>query len=174
VLAELSGDELLQRRVSAAAAGRGHDLPEWVTALGQSRPTGPGLQIAHVLGDGDNVLLGVGVPGGHEITLTIYIDHNLGTLVKDAFFVPGPTRALADQMMAVADNDPDTTVTELDPADARARVSRPSSSARSPSHRWSPTPGRPAAPWSSGPPPCSRRAGPATSDRSGTRQRSLS
>jgi hypothetical protein len=121
VMGELSGDELLQARVRAGVAEREYDLPEWVTALPRSRPSEAPLQVAHVLGDGDNVLLGVALPGGHGITLTIYIDHNLGTLVKDAFAVPGSPRELADQMLAMAD-DPDTTVTELDPADARARV----------------------------------------------------
>lgn len=121
VLAELSSDELLQRRVGAALDASAHNLPAWVSALGQARPTGPALQVSHVLGDGDNVLLSVALPGGHEITLTLYIDHNMGTLVKDAFVVPGSASALAEQMLGLADNS-DTTITELDPADARARV----------------------------------------------------
>ena len=43
--------------------------------------------MSHVLGDGDNIMLGARLPGGHELTCVIYIDHNLGTLVKDAFVV---------------------------------------------------------------------------------------
>ena len=39
-----------------------------------------------MLGDGDSLLLGARLPG-YELTAVIYIDHNLGTIVKDAFTV---------------------------------------------------------------------------------------
>lgn len=120
-LAALTPDELLQRRVRAEVTARGHDLPPWLSALPTAEPT-QALQFSHVLGDGDNVMVGARLPGGSPLTATVYIDHNLGTLVKDAFVVPAEVRALADEMLRAADEDPDTAVTELAPADARARV----------------------------------------------------
>jgi hypothetical protein len=51
----------------------------------------------------------------------VLIDHNLGTLVKDAFVVPEPLDALIEQMRSVSGPDPDTIWADLDPASARAR-----------------------------------------------------
>ena len=75
----------------------------------------------HVLGDGDNVNLGVRLAGGKELTAVVYIDHNMGTLVKDAFVVAESLAGLEALMRAKAD-DPDTNSRELDLADARVRV----------------------------------------------------
>jgi hypothetical protein len=76
----------------------------------------------HVLGDGENIVVGVRLPGDHELCAAVYVDHNLGTLVKDAYVVPGRLAELAE-MMRTATDDPDTTVTHLAPADARTRIS---------------------------------------------------
>ena len=77
--------------------------------------------MAHVLGDGDDVVFGVTLPGGSELSIAVYIDHNLGTLVKDAFVAPGALPELLELMQRETD-DPDVTLAELDPADARMRI----------------------------------------------------
>ena len=64
-------------------------------------------EMVHVLGDGDNVHLAVRFAGGAELTAVVYIDHNMGTLVKDAFVVPESMAALEALMRAKVD-DPDT------------------------------------------------------------------
>jgi hypothetical protein len=46
------------------------------------------VRMSHILGDGDASMLGARLPGGHELTCVIYIDHNLGTPVEDGFVVP--------------------------------------------------------------------------------------
>jgi hypothetical protein len=74
-----------------------------------------------VLGDGENIVLGVRLAGGYELCTAVYVDHNLGTLVADAYVVPGRLPELLDLMRGSTD-DPDTTLTDLDPADARARI----------------------------------------------------
>lgn len=73
-----------------------------------------------MLGDGDKVLLGARLPG-HELTAVIYIDHNLGTVVKDGFPVPTPISHVIERTLEAAD-DPDVTVRDISLADARARV----------------------------------------------------
>jgi hypothetical protein len=55
------------------------------------------------------------------LTVVVYIDHNLGTVVKDAFVVPEPIEDLAEFMRAKA-GDPDTQFNDIDRADARARI----------------------------------------------------
>jgi hypothetical protein len=120
-VAGLSGDDVLGRRVRREITGRAHVLPHWLVAMDEAQPVNWGFEMKHVLGDGENVVVGVLLPGGHELCVAVYIDHNLGTLVKDAYVVPGSLSELIELMRTTAD-DPDTTLTELDPADARARI----------------------------------------------------
>jgi hypothetical protein len=50
-----------------------------------------------VLGDGDDYLLGVTLPTGEALSALLYVDHNLGTVVKDAFVVAEPLEELATE-----------------------------------------------------------------------------
>lgn len=114
-------DEVLAARCRREVARRDHPLPDWLARFGDVRVVGV-VEMVHVLGDGDNLLLGVRWPTGHELTATVYIDHNAGSLVKDAFLVPEP---LADTVAAferLADDDGETSFRPVDPADARARI----------------------------------------------------
>jgi hypothetical protein len=119
VLAELSPDELTRARARRAMAARPHSLPDWLARLGEASVY-RAVESTHVLGDGDNVLLGVRLPG-HELTAVIYVDHNLGTVVKDAFAAPTPIDAVAETTRQVMD-DPDVRHRDISLADARARV----------------------------------------------------
>jgi hypothetical protein len=118
-LAELSPDELTRVRARRALASRLHPLPAWLARLGEASVY-RAVESTHVLGDGDNVLLGVRLPG-HEVTAVTYIDHNLGTLVKDGFHVPKPISFVIERMREAAD-DPDVKVGDISLPDARARV----------------------------------------------------
>ena len=82
-LAELGPDELTRARAPRALAARPHQLPGWLARLGETSVYNA-AESTHVLGDGDSVLLGARLPED-ELTAVIYIDHNLGTVVKDAF-----------------------------------------------------------------------------------------
>jgi hypothetical protein len=121
VIAAFSGDDMLRRRVRREISSRADALPRWLADLTETVPADRVLEVVHVLRDGDNVVIGARLPGGYEITAVVYVDHNMGTLVKDAFVVPGSTDELVQRMLAVAD-DPDTEARDLDAADARARI----------------------------------------------------
>ena len=120
-LGVLSGDDMLQRRARREVTSRGHVLPQWLAELHRASPVPRTAEVVHVLGDGDNVLVGLRLANGHEFTVVVYIDHNVGTLVKDAFVVDETVDALAEHMLAVA-GDSDTVVRDIDPADARTRI----------------------------------------------------
>ncbi len=121
VLAELADDdELLLARVRRELARRDDPLPEWLAHLGDAEVYGA-QEMVHVLGDGDDVNVGVRFAGGAELTALVYIDHNMGTLVKDAFIVPTTLADLEALMRAKAD-DPDTVFRDIDLADARTRI----------------------------------------------------
>ena len=110
-----------RRRASGASwPQRGDRLPEWLARLGDAEVY-RAQEMVHVLGDGDNVHLAVRLAGGAELTAVVYIDHNMGTLVKDAFVVPESIAELEVFMRTKAD-DPDTVWRDLDLADARVRI----------------------------------------------------
>jgi hypothetical protein len=118
-LAELSPDELTRARARRALATRPHPLPDWLARLGQASVY-RAVETTHVLGDGDSVLLGARLPG-HELTAMIYIDHNLGTVVKDGCPVPGPIDEILEDLRQAMD-DPDVRHRDIGLADARAKV----------------------------------------------------
>lgn len=122
VMAEMVDDELTRARIHRALVTRSHPLPEWLTRLGDVEPYRAVEQV-HVLGDGDNVLLGVRLPGGTEMTVVVYIDHNLGRVTKDAFVVPEPVGDLIAFMRdKIGDDGGDTRWDDLDSADAKVRI----------------------------------------------------
>ena len=120
-IAAIADDDVLRHRVRREVSARGDVLPHWLAELDRGTVVAGAMEMRHVLGDGDNVLLGLRLPGGSELTVVVYVDHTMGTLVKDAFVVPEPLPVLVDHLRSVND-DPDTTFTDLDPAAARARI----------------------------------------------------
>ena len=120
-VAGLTGDRLLRARVDRDVAVRGHVLPHWLAELDRARAADRVVELAHVLGDGESLVLGVALAGGAELAVSVYIDHNLGTVAKDALVVPGALSDLIGLMQDTAD-DPDLTLVDVDPADARARA----------------------------------------------------
>lgn len=119
-LAALVDDEFLRARVRRELAKRDHALPPWLTGLGGAT-AGGAVVMSHVLGDGDNVMVEVTMPTGHSLTLVTYIDHNLGTVVKDAYPVADSLKNVVSLMKSSGD-DPDLTFNDLNPADARERI----------------------------------------------------
>ncbi|MBA3575390.1 MAG: hypothetical protein H0W37_10630, partial [Pseudonocardiales bacterium] len=63
VIAELTGDDVMRARIRRALAGRPQVLPRWLQQLADAR-VGPAVELVHVLGDGDNVMVGVTLPDG--------------------------------------------------------------------------------------------------------------
>lgn len=111
-------DATRAREAADTLAAQGVPEPGWAEQAGKAAVR-EAWQMSHVLGDGDSVVLRCRYPGGHEHDLLVYIDHNLGTLVKDAFVSPP---VALEHLHEVAADEPDTTIEPLDPADAAARV----------------------------------------------------
>jgi Domain of unknown function (DUF6398) len=121
VIAEMAGDDdVLRARVRRELATRQKLEPAWLAQLSETS-TYRAVRMSHILGDGDNIMLGVRLPGGHELTCLVYIDHNLGTLVKDAFVVPASIASMVAEFRRVT-KDPDARWDDISLADARAWV----------------------------------------------------
>ena len=121
-VAALSGDEILRRRVSREIADRAHSLPAWLAELSRALAVPEAVEVTHALGDGDDVLVSVALPGRHVLTAVVFIEHNLGTIVKDAFVVSGPLGEVVETVRAATGDDPDMTTRQLAPADAKVRI----------------------------------------------------
>ena len=119
-LAVLADDELLRARARRELVRRDHTLPTWLATLDATTAAGA-IEMSHVLGDGDNVMIGLSLPSGHSLTLVTYIDHNLGTVVKDAYPVSDSLERVVS-LMKTTGEDPDLTFNELSLADARERI----------------------------------------------------
>lgn len=120
-LKALVSDDVLAARIGRELERRRHPLPDWLTDLDQARVDPDVWFMTHVLGDGDDYLLGVVLPTGDALSALVYVDHNMGSVVKDAFVIPEPLEDLAIKMGTLIE-DPDQSLTRTDPAIARAMI----------------------------------------------------
>lgn len=118
VFAELLDDEVLALQCRREVATRHDALPPWLVDLEDVDVT-RAVRMTHVLGDGDEVLIGARLANGDELTCAAFIDHDLTSVVKDAFFVPGPLETVVSVALE-RNTDPDSSFVEMSLADARA------------------------------------------------------
>ena len=123
VLGELLlDDDALRDRCRVEVAAREDDLPHWLAELSNTRVYEV-AQMAHVLGDTDEFLVGVRLADGQEITCGATVDHQILTELTDAFFVPEAVGTVLT--VAKASNvDPDISFAGVDTGDARVELSR--------------------------------------------------
>jgi hypothetical protein len=119
VLAVLTSDAELVRRIQRTLATRQHRLPAWVTDL-SATSVAEVVEMRHVLRDGEDYFLDVRLPDGYRMTQLVYVDNNLGQVVKDAYPMERPIGEVLVMMQIEADED--TAFEAVDAADARARI----------------------------------------------------
>jgi hypothetical protein len=117
----LTTDQVLAARIGRELEACRHPMPDWLKVLDQARLDPDVWFMTHVLGDGDDYLIGVVLPTGDALSALVYVDHNMGTVVKDAFVVPEPLEDLAIKMGKMID-DSDQSLTRTDPPTARAVI----------------------------------------------------
>jgi len=119
-LGQLCQDDALAARCRSAAAARSDALPGWLTQLAQAGVSRTVL-MTHVLGDADELVLGVRFADGSQMSGAVNIDHLRFSTIKDAFFVP----ETIDTVLAVAragNDDPDTSFADIALGDAATRL----------------------------------------------------
>ena len=119
VIAELLVDDPEpQLRCRREVAERGEHLPRWIGALSRVEVY-RAVRRTYVFGDVDELVIGMRLDGGHELTVAVRIDHNMSSSVVDAGAVSGPI----DQALAqVAERSSDTSVFDMALNDARTWI----------------------------------------------------
>ena len=119
VIAELLVDDPApQLRCQREVAERGEHLPGWISALPRV-DVYRAVRRTHVLGDVDELVIGMRLGGGHELTIAVQIDHNLLSGVAGAGVVPDP---IDEALARVAQSSSETEVFEMRLADARVWI----------------------------------------------------
>jgi hypothetical protein len=119
VIAELLVDDPEpQLRCRREVAERGEHLPRWIGALSRVEAY-RAVRRTYVFGDVDELVVGMRLDGGRELTVAVTIDHNILSSVVDAGVLKDPIdRAL----MRVAETSTETSVFEMALNDARAWI----------------------------------------------------
>ncbi len=127
VIAQIGTDEPSRARARRALSGRRHLLPLWLRELDRAQAYGCVL-ITDELGDGEDLLVGVRLSGGGELTGLLYVDHNLSSVAKNGFVAGEPVAEMAAMATAEVEGQGAggaglvATAHELEGADARARI----------------------------------------------------
>lgn len=100
-------------------AHRRHALPRWLRHIDQIRIV-RAVENTHILGDGDNLFLGVETPG-RSFTIVGYVDHNMGTIVKDCWIADVPIREALGRVDALRGDDTELREILLEDAAAKLR-----------------------------------------------------
>ncbi|MGY1722703.1 hypothetical protein [Blastococcus sp. SYSU DS0533] len=119
-IATLTVDPDLRRRVRREIAERGHVVPQWLAELHRSQPVDRAVEVSSVFRDVDELLVAVTVPGGGPLTAVVAVDNERGAVATDGYVVAAPLDEVAG--LVVEGDDPDRRVSDIDPADARARL----------------------------------------------------
>ena len=122
-LSAVGNPEYAQRARAAAdrLVARGVPGPSWFGELGRSESVAAELMYEEAFDDGVTVFIEFALSRGERHTVGIYIDHNMGGLVKDAF-IAGPLIEVCSKLRPRAHNGVGLALRELDLAEARARV----------------------------------------------------
>ncbi|GMA23111.1 hypothetical protein GCM10025864_08700 [Luteimicrobium album] len=99
---------------------RRHPMPAWLPTLAQARVVGDVWKLVEDTRDGDDYVIPLVLPTGEPLTTVVYVDHNMGGLVKDAFALDAPLDDVLDAMRT--NLAPSQTLAPTDAAEARAVV----------------------------------------------------
>lgn len=120
VIRALTADDVMAARIGRVLESRRQPMPAWLGELNRTSTASPVWFLTHVLGDGDDYIFQVTLPTGEPLTTLVYVDHNLGGVVKEAFVTPSPLQDVIDKLASMLDSE--QTLEMVDAAHARAVI----------------------------------------------------
>ncbi len=112
VIATLASDEVLAARIGKTLTHRDQPIPTSLSGLNEIHVRRV-MTLTHILGDGDDYFVESSLPSGDLLTAMVYVDHNMGTIVKDAFVIDRPI----DDVIEIYNDkvaDPESTFADID------------------------------------------------------------
>ena len=121
VIGEIVRDEQLAEHIreDVSNAKMPAHMPPWIAGMDQAEAFDV-LKMTHPYNDGDDYLVGVRWPSGEAMSAVIYIDHNQGTVVKDAFLLPDSPEGLRAKFSEMPAED--VVIEATSSADAKTRI----------------------------------------------------
>ena len=116
-------DESERQRITVELARRRQPMPDWIRELPRAAVAPVVMMLTDILGDGDDYFVSVALPSGDHVTSLIYVDHNLGGVVKDAMVGSIPLDEFLDRVRESLTSQGQS-LEETDAAVARATVER--------------------------------------------------
>ena len=115
----IESDTRESRLIARAIPTRRPALPAWISQLDQVEVE-TAFALHHLFDDSENLMVGLRL-GDERFSLVTLVDHNLGTVVKDAYLTTEPVEQIRT-FMQERTADEDMTTVDLSPADAAARL----------------------------------------------------
>ena len=127
VIGEIVGEGVLRATIQRELVASNTPAPAWIRQLDQTRVRDV-ISMTDVLGDGQNIVIEARLPGEYTLSAIVYVDHNIGTVVKSGFFIPESLDQVRAAWRRAEDEQPDlsygSVTSDLAPADARARLTK--------------------------------------------------
>lgn len=112
--------ELWRKKITVELARRSTPtLPAWICSIDRPEVTDVWFR-SHVLGDDDDVFMGVRWPTGQVLTFVVHIDHHSGGTVQDVLLAPTSVEAFLERFGG--GDEAAATLTRVEAAAARARI----------------------------------------------------
>ena len=119
VVSATSPNEILQARIRRELVARRHPIPGWLRSLDLTVTRT--MRMTEVFGDGEDILIGLRMGPRHEATILVFVEHNAGTIVKDAYVSDQPM-SIVETAILGTDEAAEMIFTDIEPAEARAKI----------------------------------------------------
>ncbi|MHA3022958.1 hypothetical protein ACXPWS_22200 [Mycobacterium sp. BMJ-28] len=121
LLAEIAvGDENVQSRCRKALTLRADAVPQWIAGLSRLEVYGA-IRLMEALGDCDQIMFGVRLVDGQELTCGVLIDHVKWSMASDVAVWPASMESVLARIDLASR---DGRVVDMTPADARAWIEK--------------------------------------------------
>lgn len=132
VVAAISPNEILQARIRRELVTRRHPIPGWLRNLDIAVTRT--MRVTEPFGDGEDILVGLRLGQRHEATILVFVEHNIGSIVKDAYFSDQSMSIVESAILGTPEAE-EMKFEDIEFAEARAKIEE---SIENGTHTWPP------------------------------------